>query len=66
MKRRRSPIHTFEQNIATEKARVEVEAAKLPPGPQKEALLRKIEQLETAAHVSRWLSSPGLRPPKPA
>ena len=61
---RRSPIHTFEQHIAAEKARTEAEVAKLKPGPQRDALLKKIRQLETAAHVNEWLSSPGLQPPK--
>jgi hypothetical protein len=65
MQRRRSVPHTFEQNIAAQKARLEAQVAQLKPGPQKDALLRKIRQLDTAAHVSKWLSSPGLRPPEP-
>ena len=66
MQRRRSVPHTFEEKIAAEKAKLEAQGAKLKPGPQKDALLRKIRQLDTAAHVSEWLSSPGLRPPEPA
>jgi hypothetical protein len=64
--RRRSVPHTFEENIAAEKAKLEAQVAKLKPGPQKDALLRKIRQLDTAAHMSEWLSSPGLQPPEPA
>jgi hypothetical protein len=52
--------HTFEENIAAEKAKLEAQIAKLNPGPQMDALLKKIRQLETAAHMSEWLSSPGL------
>lgn len=63
MKRRRSLPHTFEGQIAAEKSRLETRAATLPPGPEKEALLGKIRQLETAAHVNEWLSSPGLQAP---
>jgi hypothetical protein len=66
MQRRRSIPRTFEENIAAEKAKLEAQVAKLKPGPQKDALLRKIRQLDTAAHMSEWLSSPGLQPPKPA
>jgi hypothetical protein len=66
MQRRRSIPHTFEENIAAEKAKLEAQVAKLKPGPQKDALLRKIRQLDTAAHMSEWLSSPGLQPPEPA
>jgi hypothetical protein len=41
MQRRRSVPHTFEENIAAEKAKLEAQVAKLTPGPQKDALLRK-------------------------
>jgi hypothetical protein len=64
MQRRRSVPHTFEENIAAEKARLEAQAAKLKPGPQMDGLLKKIRQLETAAHVNDWLTSPGLQAPK--
>ena len=63
MQRRRSVPHTFEDRIAAEKSRLEAQAANLPLGPQKDALLKKIEQLETASHINKWLSSPGLQPP---
>ncbi|MGY2906969.1 cell division protein FtsB [Bradyrhizobium sp. URHC0002] len=64
MQRRRSPAHTFEENIAAEKARLEAQIAKLKPGPQRDALLKKISQLETASDINEWLTSPGLRPPE--
>jgi hypothetical protein len=64
-RRRRSVVHTFEDQIAAEKARLEAQIARLPPGPQQDELLKKIGQLETAAHINEWLSSPGLQPPKP-
>jgi hypothetical protein len=65
MQRRRSIPHTFEDRIAAEKARLEAQVAKLRPGPQKDGLLRKISQLDTASHINEWLTSPGLQPPKP-
>lgn len=64
MKRRRSVPHTFEENIAAERAKLEAEIAKLAPGPQMDALRNKIRQLDTAAHMSKWLGSAGLTPPK--
>jgi hypothetical protein len=64
MKRRRSVPHSFEQNIAAEKAKLEVQIAQLKPGPEMEALRRKVRQLDTASHMSDWLSSPGLRAPQ--
>ena len=64
MPRRRSIPHTFEDRIEIEKARLEAQAACLRDGPKKEELLRNIRQLETAARLNEWLSSPGLQPPK--
>jgi hypothetical protein len=40
------------------------EAEKLPPGKEREALLRKARQLRTASQIDQWLSSPALQPPK--
>jgi hypothetical protein len=66
MQRRRSPPHTFLGNIAAEKAKLEAQLAKLKAGPQVDAIHEKLRQLDTAAHMSEWLSSPGLQPPKSA
>jgi hypothetical protein len=40
------------------------EAEKLPYGREREALETKARQLEIAANINQWLSSPGLQPPK--
>jgi hypothetical protein len=63
MQRRRSAPHTFEDNIAAEKAKLEAQLATLKPGPEIDTLRKKIRQLETASHMSEWLSSPGLQGP---
>ena len=63
-RRRRSVRHTFEDNIAAEKAKLEAQIATLRPGTQMDALRKKIRQLDTVAHMSGWLSSPGLASPK--
>jgi len=66
MRRRRSVPHTFEENLAAEKTKLEAQMAQLKPGPQRDGLLKKIRQIETAMHINEWLSSPGLQPPEPA
>jgi hypothetical protein len=66
MQGRRSFPDTFEENLAAEKAKLEAQVAQLKPGPQRDRLLRKIRQLETASHINEWLTSPGLQPPEPA
>jgi hypothetical protein len=40
------------------------EAKKLPQGKERDTLVRKARQLETASQINQWLSSPELRPPK--
>jgi hypothetical protein len=40
------------------------EAEKLPHGKEREALIRKARQLNTASQINQWLSSSELQPPK--
>jgi hypothetical protein len=40
------------------------EAEKLPYGRERDELLRKARQLETASRINEWVSSPGLSSPK--
>ena len=35
----------------------------LPPGTERDLIIRRIRQNETAAHIDEWLRSPGLQPP---
>jgi hypothetical protein len=39
-------------------------AALLPPGAEKDELLRKADQADTAVHLNEWASSAGLQSPK--
>jgi hypothetical protein len=55
---------TFEQRLAQEAHRVKERAKTLPQGKERELLSREARQLETALHISEWVSSPGLRPPR--
>ena len=63
MKRRSIAPHTFQDNIAAERAKLEAQVATLKHGPDADALRKKIRQLETATHMNEWLSSPGLQSP---
>jgi hypothetical protein len=55
---------TFEEHLAEEADRFREAAKDLPQGMARELLLRRARQAETASHVSDWLRSPGLQPPK--
>jgi hypothetical protein len=39
-------------------------AVQLRPGPEKDALLKKARQADTASKLDEWANSPGLQPPK--
>jgi hypothetical protein len=40
------------------------DAKKLPYGRERDRLLRKARQLQTASEINQWLASPELTPPK--
>jgi len=63
--RRRSIKHTatFEERLAKEAERFRQAAEQAKPGMERELLLRRARQAETASHMSEWLKSPGLQPP---
>jgi hypothetical protein len=64
LRRRFKQALSLEERLAEEAKRLREDAKSLPPGAEREALLRKARQAETGSHMSEWLSSPGLRPPK--
>lgn len=43
---------------------VRAEAAAMLSGADRDELLKKVRQAETAMHLGDWANSPGLRPPK--
>jgi hypothetical protein len=55
---------TIEQKWHQQSEAAKNEAQKLPYGKEREALVRKARQLETASQINQWLSSPGLKPPQ--
>jgi predicted DNA-binding protein (MmcQ/YjbR family) len=55
--------HTFEERLAEQKARLKQKAYQLKPGPERDELLKKAEQIDTATHMNEWLNS-GLHAPR--
>jgi hypothetical protein len=55
---------SFDARLRQQKQRLEAEAAKAAPGPVRDGLLKRLRQLDVAAHLNEWLSSPGLRAPR--
>ena len=54
---------TLFERLSEEKKRLETQLGLVGPGTARNKLLDKIRQLDTAAHINEWLSSPGLRAP---
>nr|WP_074130900.1 hypothetical protein [Bradyrhizobium sp. NAS96.2] len=65
MKRRHRVKHVFplEVRLSREAQELRQRAKKLPPGREREILLRKARQEETTAHLTEWLMSSGPRVP---
>lgn len=64
LRRRFKQTESLEIRLAEEAKRLREEAKLLPSGAEREALIRRARQAETGSHMSEWLSSPGLQPPK--
>jgi hypothetical protein len=55
---------SFEERLAGEAKRLKEQAEMIPRGNDREAILLRARQAETAAHMNDWLTSLGLVPPK--
>jgi len=55
------PLH---DRLVLEAKRLKDEANALRPGAERDAMIRKARQTETASHINEWISSPGLRAPQ--
>jgi hypothetical protein len=64
--RRQRINHTssLEDRLADQAQRFRDQAKTLPPGRERDELMHKARQAETASHINEWVSSPGLRPPE--
>lgn len=53
----------LDQRLAAEIAELRQALELLPHGPERDEVLRRIRQNETAMRMTDWLQSPGLKPP---
>ena len=53
---------TLAQRLTQEGIRLRDSAKSLSPGPEQDALWRKIHQVEAALRIDSWLASAGARP----
>lgn len=64
MRRRFKSNDPLQVRLAAFAKDARAEAARLPPGSEREDLLRKARQADTAYHLDEWANSPGLQAPK--
>jgi hypothetical protein len=55
---------SLEERLSEEAKRLREEAKLLPSGAVRDEMIRRARQAETGSHMSEWLTSPGLQPPK--
>jgi hypothetical protein len=55
---------TIEEKWRQQSEAAKNEAQKLPHGKERDALVKKARQLQTASQINQWLSSPELKPPE--
>ncbi len=62
--RRRFKSSSLKDRLATFTEEAREEAGHLPPGPERDDMLKKASEVEAASHLNEWLNSPGLQSPK--
>ncbi|MET4315891.1 hypothetical protein [Bradyrhizobium sp. RT4b] len=63
-RRRVKQTRSLEERMAEQAAKLKTMADRLPAGVEREQLLKRARIAEIGAHISDWLRSPGLQPPK--
>lgn len=61
-RRRFKQTSTLLARLEAEARRLREQARKVDAGGERERLLRKARQIDMAASIEGWLSSPGLKP----
>ena len=62
-RRRLKQTSSLEERLTEQVQRLREEAKSLPPGIERERIIRKARQAETGARITEWLNLPGLQPP---
>ncbi|MBB4382919.1 hypothetical protein GGD66_000443 [Bradyrhizobium sp. CIR48] len=63
-RKRVKQTRSLEERMAEQAITLKSGPSHLPAGAEREGLLKRARIAETGAHLSDWLTSPGLQPPK--
>ena len=65
LKRRRfKQTQSLSERLVQNVEHLKAQLATLPPGLERDHIIRRIRQNEAAANIDQWLKSPGLQPPQ--
>ena len=62
-RRRFNKLDPLDPRLSLQAERLRKEAERTPPGAERDKLMWMARIAETASHIDRWLSSPGLKVP---
>jgi hypothetical protein len=63
-RRRFKQVLSFKDRLAAWAQTIRTQADQLEPGFEREALLKRARQADTAAHLDDWANSTGLQAPR--
>jgi hypothetical protein len=63
-RRRIKQTSSLQERLADAAARLRKEARGMPAGIERERIMQKVRQAETALRVDKWLNSGELQPPR--
>jgi hypothetical protein len=63
-RRRFEQTESLKDRLASFAKEVREKASLLPPGAERNNMLTRASQADTASHLDDWVKSPGLRSPK--
>ena len=63
MRARIKHTKSFNERLTGEAARCREATERLPPGAERDLLMKRADQAEKAAQISDWLTSPNTAPP---
>ena len=62
-RRRQKQTISFKGRLAEWAEKIREQAARLPPGIERDEMLKRASHADTAAHLDDWANSRGLQPP---
>jgi hypothetical protein len=63
-RRRLNQTVSLQDRLSARAKEAREQADQLQPGPERDLLIKKARQADTASHMDQWANSPGLQSPK--